>query len=235
MPRAKGFTLTELAVVLVIVSLLLGGLIVPLSAQMDMRNTDDTRKSLAEAREALLGFAASNGRLPCPAPATTATGVAGAGIEARSGIGDCVSTVGVLPWATLGVPETDAWGRRYSYRVTAVFAQHVHAPQNAAFLLSSRGDLQVWSSLAGGGGKIGSDVPAVVISHGKNGNGAYTPQGTRLPAGADVDEAANIWTNAGVPTINVVSKTQTTSFDDEVVWLSPGVLFNRMLGAGRLP
>ena len=119
--------------------------------------------------------------------------------------------------------------------MTAVFAQHVQAPQNAAFLLSSRGDLQVWSTRASGGGKIGSDVPAVVISHGKNGNGAYTSQGLQLPAGADADEAANIWTNFGVPAVNVVSKTQTTSFDDEVVWLSPGVLFNRMLGAGRLP
>jgi len=245
---SAGFTLTELAVVLVIVSLLIGGLLVPLSAQMDARKASDTRTALAEIREALLGFAAVNGRLPCPAPATIASGAGGAGAEALLAAGQCPYFAGVLPWATLGVKETDAWGRRYTYRVTPVFARCVAPPPLIAgvpctapsysFVLNSTGDIDVKSSA--GGSVIAKEVPAVVISHGKNGNGAYTLAGTQLPTGADVgDEQDNqLISLAGVVTtanLDFVSKTPTETFDDEVMWISPGVLFNRMISVGRLP
>ena len=62
-----GFTLTELAIVMAIVALLLGGAIYTLSAQMEQRNFEDTRRRLEQARELLLSFALVNGRLPCPA------------------------------------------------------------------------------------------------------------------------------------------------------------------------
>jgi len=246
MSMGAGFTLTELAVALVIVSLLVGGLLVPLSAQVDLRRASETRQSLTEIREALLGYAAVKGRLPCPAPATTASSVAGAGIEPPLvGVGVCPNVAGVLPWASLGVKETDAWGRRYSYRVTSVFAQCVAPPlltpgtpcvaPSVAFVLSSLGDLQIRSGA--GGSVIAQQVPAVVISHGKNGNGAYTPQGTQLPVSSDADESDNELINGGVTTANLdfVSRTPTPSFDDEVVWISQGVLFSRMIGVGKLP
>lgn len=242
----SGFSLAELAVVLTIVSLLIGGLLVPLTAQVDLRAAHDTRQSLAEIREALLGYAAVKGRLPCPASATTASNVLGAGSEAFLDAGGlCPNAAGVLPWATLGVRETDAWGRRYSYRVTSVFAQCVAPPlltygtpctaPSVSFVLTSLGDLQVRS--VAGGSVIAQQVPAIVVSHGKNGNGAYTPQGTQLPVGTDADELDNQLTNVGASTANLdfVSKSPTPTFDDEVVWLSPGVLFNRMISVGRLP
>jgi type II secretory pathway pseudopilin PulG len=130
--------LTELAVVLVIISILIGGLLLPLSSQIEMRNSNDTKAAMAEIREALLGYVAVNGY-----PA------------------------GVLPWATLGVAEKDAWGRRYSYRVTPEFS---NAPPLPLFKLSSTGDIKVSSSA--GGIAVATAVPAVVISHGKNGNAA---------------------------------------------------------------
>lgn len=240
-----GFTLTELAIVLLIVALLIGGLLVPLSSQIDLRNTTDTKKALAEIQDALLGFAAANGRLPCPAPATTATGAVGAGLEVTTpGVG-CTNLdgVGVLPWATLGVNETDAWGNRYTYRVTTEFARIVPQivftgptcpppsnPQYAAFALCSQANMNIITSVA-------SNVPAVVISHGKNGAGAYTPQGTQLAIGSDVDEQDNQLTAGGtsMANLNFVSKTPTDTFDDIVTWLSPNVLVNRMITAGKLP
>ncbi len=63
--------------VLMIVGLLLGGLIVPLSAQMDQRRATETQKTLEEIKEALTGYAVINGQLPCPADPAIATGSAG--------------------------------------------------------------------------------------------------------------------------------------------------------------
>lgn len=57
MKNQQGFTLIELAIVLVIVTILVGGLAMPLSAQIQARRIAETRNTLAEAREALLGYA----------------------------------------------------------------------------------------------------------------------------------------------------------------------------------
>ncbi len=241
----SGFTLIEMAIVLMIVGLLLGGILVPLSAQMDQRNNSDTQKSLSEIKEAIIGYALANGRLPCPATATIPTGQTNAGIALTTGSGStlaCSNATGVLPWATLGVSETDAWGNRYTYRVMSDFADGVGSttyggcspspiPMLATFGLCSVGNLNVLSA-ASGGVTIAASVPAVIISHGKNGAGAYTPQGTQLPRGSNPDELEN---SDGILDNNYVSHLPTATFDDLVVWISPNVLMNRMVSAGKLP
>ena len=70
--RARGFTLTELAVVFTIISLLLATALFTLSAQTEQRNFEETRRRLEAARELILAFAIVNGRLPCPATAASA-------------------------------------------------------------------------------------------------------------------------------------------------------------------
>lgn len=60
MTRPRGFTLIELAIVLVIVTILIGGLAMPLSAQIQARRIAETKKTLEEAREAIIGYAMSN-------------------------------------------------------------------------------------------------------------------------------------------------------------------------------
>lgn len=247
----SGFTLIEMAMVLMIVGLLLGGMLVPLSAQMDQRNVSDTQKSLAEIQQALIGFAIINGRLPCPADPTTPTGSTNAaGVSAGSEYKTtgspytCANITsnaawGVLPWATLGVNETDAWGNRYTYRVTSDFADAIGTttggctptPTLATFGLCSDGNLDVWSSAAKVT-TIASNVPAIIISHGKNAAGAWTTQGTQLPVSSDADEKEN---SDGSANHNYVSHTPTPTFDDMTVWISPNILMNRMVTAGKLP
>ncbi len=139
MRRAAGFTLVELAVVMAIVALLLGTMMVTLSAQTDQRNGDDTRRRLDQARELLLTYAIVNGRLPCPArSANTASPVTVAGDEVRDASGNCIgdavtdyyggvnggTTLGLLPARTIGYQQTDsagfavdAWGNRIRYAV----------------------------------------------------------------------------------------------------------------------
>jgi prepilin-type N-terminal cleavage/methylation domain-containing protein len=241
-PHAKpgrGFTLTELAVVLVVIALVLGGLLSPLATQVDVRMTAETRKDLADIREALIGFAVINGRLPCPADATIASGVAGAGLEApHDAGGNCPTDAGVVPWVSLGVSDADAWGQRYSYRVTPAFAQRVAPPRNAAFDLGTAGTLDVRSAAAGGA-LVAGGLPVVVVSHGGNGRGGFNRQGGQLPTGEVADEIDNQLTNAGTTTANAVfvsrQRNPDSGFDDEVGWVPRAILVSRMIGVGKLP
>lgn len=234
-PRKQaGFNLVEMAIVLAIVGLLLGGLIPTLSAQMESQHIIETRKQMSEIRDALTGFAVINGRLPCPSSGTTAPGeelITGSGVSAT-----CTLTKGVLPWATLGVNETDAWGRRFTYRVVANFADGAEGTGTASctltagvsFQLCSSANLNVYST--SGGSTVATNVPAVVVSHGKNGLGAYPAGGGTPLSGAANDESENA-DNDNI----FVSKDYSPGFDDLVIWLSPNVLLNRMVTAGRLP
>lgn len=223
-----GFSLVEMAIVLVIVAILLAGLLPSISSQMEQQRRAETRKQMDEIRAALIGYAASQTppKLPCPAKPTLATGTPGAGVA------DCTispTRTGVLPWVTLGTSETDAWGRRFTYAV----ANSGGGDFATSFILSSTGNLSVLSSPTGvcpTNGCVGSNIPAVIISHGPNGLGAYTQQGIKLQNSTDVGEQTNY---AGG--INFVSQDTTPTFDDLVVWLSPNALFNRMVAAGKLP
>lgn len=227
---AAGFTLVELAMVLVIFSLLIGGMLMGLGAQRQVAEVNESQKQLGEIRDALIGFAVTNGRLPCPADPTVASGAAGAGIERVPTAGGCTggaaALAGALPWATLGVPELDAWGRRWSYRVTGVFAQPITG--QAAFTLASAGDINVRVTTAGT--LLAANVPAVVVSHGSNGLGGYLPTGLAMTASADADESENADADA-----EFVSKTFTSTFDDHVTWVTPSILMHRMVAAQKLP
>jgi prepilin-type N-terminal cleavage/methylation domain-containing protein len=248
----NGFTLIEMAIVLMIVALLLGGMLVPLSAQMDQRNISDTQKSLSEIKEALIGYALANGRLPCPAVPTTPTGQTVSGVGAGTAVplssNVCPILTGVVPWATLGVTETDAWGDRFTYRVTSDYSDSISsatytsgcvspapspAPTQASFALCSAGNLNVRSAAPPAANTIiAGSVPAVIISHGKNRAGAYTPQGTQVAVGSNADEVEN---SDGTLDTNYVGHTLNSTFDDLVVWVSPNILNNRMVAAGKLP
>lgn len=127
--RSRGFTLAELAVAFVIIALLLYGAMVPFSAQVELRNIAETQRSMDSIKEAILGFALANGRLPCPADGNIAFGLPTAGLERFDGT-NCVAALGsgafgVVPWVTLGTPDTDAWGHRFAYRVSPAFADAV--------------------------------------------------------------------------------------------------------------
>ena len=184
--RNRAFTLVEMAIVLVIVGLLLGGMLAPLSAQMEQRRVADTTRALEEAREALAGFAARNGHLPCPAIS------AANGLEDRSGT-RCGNgrRLGFLPWATLGLPKLDAWQHIYLYSVTPAFSD-----SGAPFQLNTPRDITIASRDAGGAlvpASAPNDIPAVVLSQGRNGFGAFSDVGIQAAdmGQGNADEKAN--------------------------------------------
>lgn len=247
----KGFSLIEMAIVLFIVALLLGGLLPTVSSQLEQQKRTETKKQLDEIQQALIGFAYANGRFPCPALGTIPNEQANAGQEnlkpATAGPTlECANAQGVLPWAALGISETDAWGRRFTYRVTLKFADAIElatnpipctlatlpvSPPFASFALCSNADITVRTASIGGT-ILASTIPAAIVSHGTNGLGGYLPTGIQIlpvPA-ANVDEKENSDIDS-----DFVSHANSPTFDDMVVWISPNILFNRMVSAGKLP
>ncbi len=117
-----GFSLIEIAVVLVIISVLATMVAIPLSSQLEQKRGEETRKQIELAKEALMGYAMANGRLPCPANSASN----GAASYCTLGTGACVATTvaivailahgrcsdsnGLLPAVTLGVAPIDAQG-----------------------------------------------------------------------------------------------------------------------------
>jgi prepilin-type N-terminal cleavage/methylation domain-containing protein len=249
----QGFTLVEIAVVMLIIALLMTGLVPTISSQFEQQRTNETRKKLDEIRGSLLGFAVANGRLPYPACGTIAANTINAGIElSPASAAVCATGTGditVLPWATLGISETDGWERRFSYSVTGTFADTTDGTGTGAcnnssgvsFQLCSNGDLFVKDSAAGN--NIASSLPVVVVSHGSNGCGAYTPSGSKISI-ATGDSSGGDCSNAGADQVEnadgttnkiFVSHTPTPSFDDLVIWISPNALTSLMVSAGKLP
>ena len=245
--RARGFTLTELAMVLLIVGLLLGSLMYTLSAQVDTRGFADTERRLDAARELLLAFAVVNGRLPCPA---VDTGVPPSSTELPAG-GVCTATYnGFLPAATIGFKQTDSegfaldgWGKRIRYAVS-----RTTAPANPGFFTSTALLKAGWT------GTIPADIDickrvtaataascpsaadrlvttqtvvAVIWSPGKNFPNAGA---VSLNEGTNLDTAAAFVSRRPDPAGAVDGE-----FDDQVTWITVGELYGRLISAAKLP
>ena len=231
----SGFSLIELAIAIFVITLLLGGLLVPLSTQVEQRKFSETQKVLDEIKEALMGYALANGYLPCP-DKTTAAGV-GTANDGQEDVnaGTCVALEGNLPWATLGVTGYDSWGNRFRYRVDAQFSQRV--PTFTITTTSTTIRVCTTAACTSFMTTISDGPPAVVLSHGKNGYGAInslTSNANPAPTGADELENTNgnaTYVSHSASAVGSVAG----EFDDIVVWLSREVLLNRMVAAGRLP
>jgi len=112
--RSRGFTLIELAISLIILSLI-GGIFISMAFSiMGGQRASTTRAKLSAIDAALVSFVAINRRLPCPAD-----GRLSAGTE----VSPCVTQAhGVVPWVSLGLSSQDiedGWNNRITYRTDA--------------------------------------------------------------------------------------------------------------------
>ncbi|MBV6323383.1 type II secretion system protein [Duganella violaceipulchra] len=226
----RGFTLVEISIVLVIVGLLIGGMIAPLSSQLEQKKGNETRQAMELAREALFGYALRNGYLPCPAISAVN------GLEDRTGSA-CNKRYGYLPWTTLGVGRLDGWNRILGYTVTPAFSDSV-----LLFTLKTARDITVVTRDSQG--RItpltdNHDVPAALISFGRNGYGATSDQHTRLADGGagNDDEKTNLRSGTTLVSRDASDDPRAPggAYDDIVLWISPNILYNRMVAAQRLP
>jgi type II secretory pathway pseudopilin PulG len=248
----RGFALLELALALLAIAILAGGLALPLAAQVEMRRLEESRRRLDEAREVILAFAATHARLPCPATD------ASRGEESFDPAGDSSNGLcarfydGYLPAATLGLSPLDtqgflrdAWSDSPRNRIRyAVYGGAVNGVAQAltrtngmqAATLPALGAashyLYVCASGAGAGsGGCGASANQltwraafVLISLGAN--AASDP-----PAGSD--EAKNL--DGDMSFVSRDSAQGADGFDDLVQWAPVHLVVHRLLAAGRLP
>lgn len=231
--HVHGFSLIELAMVLFIISLVIGGLLVPLATQLEARQRSEAQAKLEEIQATLIGYAMINGELPCPTTQADPT-------HAKYGVKDdsCAAPVaeGYLPWKTLGMangldpwgtPRTstaDPWTGHWRYRVNTAFAtpfsmSDTQATNNLLCVLDSTGNLAV---------DAGETPVAVVYSTGANitadgENTTYESTGSDTTCTDDVTR------------VDYESGTVTTDFDDLLIWVSRPLLISRMVNAGTLP
>lgn len=251
---AAGFSLVELAIAVFIMALLLGSIIVPLQSQVRMRKLDETQRILAQAREAVLGYVAANGYFPCPASSTSngqeaspnhANGTCNASVTFATAL------IGFLPAVTLGFTPVDgsgyaldAWGltqNRIRYAVANATVNGVTIPftktsgmrnatmasiQSATTLLylCRSGTGVTTTGCAASTDELSDNAIAVIWSLGENApTGGGTPHEDKNLNNTRVFVLAPYSTNAG------------SAFDDQLTWIGPPTLFNRMVSAGILP
>jgi len=205
----SGFTLVEMAIVLVIVGLMLGGLMMSLTQTRESTNRSEVTTQLAEIEEALYGFAQANGYLPNPVNAS--------GVEITTGAPE---RHGFVPAGALGLKGArntsglliDPWNTPLRYSVTTVFAKPTLITMIAAGTMEIRD--------ASGGAIIANVIPAVVLTEGKN-----------WATSTSADEAEN----RDGDTTFVSAGYNETNFDDLVLWLSGNILRTKLIAAEKLP
>jgi prepilin-type N-terminal cleavage/methylation domain-containing protein len=247
--RCRGFTLTELAVVMTILALLLAAGMMTLSAQTEVRNNEEALRRVNAAVDALVGFAITNRRLPCPASANT-TGDE----DPISGTGSCTTWYGgFVPARTIGLQPTDSqgyavdpWGHRLRYAVanlitgctgTSTTPHFTSAANLKANGVSCRpNDLDVCQTSTGINATscntatraVSSSTAAfIVFSTGKDG-GIVASYGPDEIANGDGDRVF-------VTRIPGTNETGGGAFDDIMVVVPVGVLYSKLIAAGVLP
>lgn len=251
--RGQGFTLTELAVVFFIVALLMATAMFTLSAQTDQRNFEETRRRLEAARDLVLAFAVANGRLPCSGTASGDENPAPPPV----GNGACASPWGgFLPARSIGFQITDtngfgldAWQNRIRYAVSSNaialvgctgsstqphFTNMTNLRANGItcqpgdLVICNRSPAAPAATVCDAGTAVTNQntVVAIIFSTGKNG----------ATGGTGLNEARNLDNNQ-----LFVSKTPDPpgaaggEFDDQMVWITAGELYSKLIAAGRLP
>ncbi len=188
-----GFTLAEIAIVLIIVALLSGvafNMLTAFTSQSRLGAARDKQKAL---KSVLKEFIGRNGRLPCPAVEALDHTNASFGLEAppttgASGANACPGTVaigtctaqqnclqtlsfrGIVPWRTLGIPQEavmDPWNRFYTYQVSV---SAIVSPLDDGAVVSIRsaqamvGNIPVHSAIpVGVGNQVNTGNEAVVV------------------------------------------------------------------------
>lgn len=229
----SGFFLVEVAIAVIVFGILMAGAIAVLRLQAERAQRGETQSALDEAKQALLSYAASNGRLPCPAnPANAGSSSFG---EAEALVsGSCEHVRGILPWKTLNIRGMDGWGQYLGYAVGTELTHELADSTNR--ITSFTGDTTVGLNLQLSATQ--TIKPAFVVwSHGKNGSYGINADQLTMPGSNNADEKTN--DPKSISSQDLVAHAEeydasdgTKSFDDISIWVSTYVVMGAVRGGG---
>ncbi len=239
--KQLGFSLVEMAIVLVILGFLLAAVLLPMQAQRHIAAQLTTEAILEDAKRALIGFAQTHGHLPCPATNNGTTIFPDdSGTAHANASGICVAQAGFLPAKTLGLQAVDeqgygldAWHNRIRYSITKANNDAFSKPTGLyeVGIAALTPDLKVCATVSAAGCTdriyLIDNAAAVVFSLGATAN-----QGS-----GGADENQNLTAPSNTTFIShpiTTSASANGEFDHMVTWLSPYVLYNAMIEAGQI-
>lgn len=225
---AHGFTLVELAMSLLVVGLLVGTFVLPVTGQLNARAIGETEKTMENIRDALIGYAVFYNKLPCPAAVVSNPSVNDLGTSQSSLCGQ----EGFVPWAELGIGRVvDAWGFPIRYRVDNNYTTTIPTDLRTGNGITishdtASGSVNLVSSEADGSSKI----IVVLLSYGNDhlANGTVAQQGSAITPYENGDGNAVYVSNEYINGSNAAS-----NFDDIVVWIPKTTLLARLSAANR--
>lgn len=229
MSGRKGFSLVELSIVLVIIGLMLAGSASLFSITQEYAKVKTTNEILDAIERALVLHYRTVGDLPCPADPTNPLSDAdfARSEEATPAIGTCTdyTTVasaagGFVPVRTLNLPDSygfDGWGNRITYIIDDDCDDTDDFPNaciqaNASLVMQDNN-----------GNTRPNNAVVALISHGKNGLGAYKRNGGVPTAATAANETENTDGDVNLRDdfIRDWDGVGATYFDDIVRWKVP--------------
>ncbi|MBF0433938.1 MAG: type II secretion system protein [Magnetococcales bacterium] len=234
----RGFTLIEMALMLVVAGTLMLGAVAAIRSQSKKTLLEKNHQAMREIEGALLGFMAVKGHLPCPDWFDPVTNKADGDEDRDLSVNDngpCINSLdgqqlGLLPWRTLGISPMDKWGNFYTYRVSSAYTVA------GAHTLSSNGDMTFYSE---NGVALVNGIPVMVVSHGPNGFGAYRMSldaKVKVPfVNATLREKENIIDDGGDNTDNPNPERFYQGGDDILMWIPLDVIKLQAVESNWLP
>jgi prepilin-type N-terminal cleavage/methylation domain-containing protein len=231
-----GFSLVEMAVVLVIMGTLAVGALTIGNAKQEQNKAEVTKMRLDAIEDAIYRQAILGGYMLCPSPinalptaaafavATDCSAAVVSGVS-EVGSGTDIVRIGGVPVRSLNLPAeyaVDGWNNRFTYMViknmalisaTSIVGYVTTSTTNIIQVLDSAGN-QIPTAAAS------NVVPYAIISHGKDGRGAYNDKAVLVTAcGATTKDAENCDGDAVVTDMRIMdSKTAASNYFDYVRW-----------------
>jgi len=176
--REAGFSLLEVAIVLVILGII-GGMSLPLLMAHLNRNTHlKTRSHQDYALNAIAAYVEKNRRFPCPAdPQVTGPEYGAAQVQCRN-----QKAKGILPFKTLGIGEAyarDGFKRLMTYVIEPELTKKDTTLQNerGGFITVKNEEGESVLAVPLKDDRNPNAIAFVLISHGESGMGAYLGKG----------------------------------------------------------
>jgi len=230
----KGFSLIEIAIVLVVVGLIISGGLLGLSPVLQANKITQTNAQMDKIEQALILYVIQNGCLPCPAVPTALTGRStdATGIY-TAGCGNnttCAPVQGSVPWVNLGLAKDDvidAYGFFIDYApapgLNLTSTSMVRTPPStyptpapSLSVANAAGTAQTNTTPNG--------AAYVLISHGSDGSYGYTPSNGSLktdPNGSALQSCNSLakatCVIAGQPFVQNTAQSTIANYFDDIV------------------